>query len=286
MQSPMMRSSSIVAKRPGFLALSMVLAVTPCHGHGGFHEEIARCNERIAAEPGNAEHWFQRGRLDCLHGDWMRALMDLDTVERLAPGKYPVDLVRSQAWLAGGKLPQAKTALDAFVEAQPEVAEGFVTRARLMVRLEQADAAAADFQKGLAITESPEPDLYVETADALVMAKCPEKAVRTLDAGMVKLGVIASLAEKALALERSLGHYEAALSRIAVMQQAAPRPEPWMAKRADVLAQAGRRDEARLAWEELRGHLLALPDQERNSRSMSGLLEQCQQALAVPRPSP
>ena len=242
-------------------------------------EEIQRCGEQIAADPDNAAHWFHRARLDFLHGDWMRSLKDLETVERLAPGKYPVELSRGQAWMAGDKFPQARKALDAFVKSHPEVAEGFATRAKLMMKLDDPAAAAADFQQALAKTKSPEPDLYLATADALIAAKRPREAVLTLDAGLAKLGAIPSLANRALETELSLGAFDPALARVAAMRRSAPRPETWMAKRAAILARAGRLDESRSAWIELRQHLLSLPDKQRDSHAMSVFLDQTRTAL-------
>lgn len=209
----------------------------------------------------------------------MKALLDLDAAERLAPGKYPVDLARGQAWMAGEKLPQARRALDAFIASHPEVAEGFSTRARLMMKAGDPKTAAGDFKQALAKTASPEPDLYIGFADALVASKQPEQAVRELDAGLKKLGAIPSLADKALEIELSLGSFDAALTRVADMRGSAPRAEPWMAKRASILAQAGRIDESRTAWLDLRDHLLALPENERGSHAMGVLLEEARNSL-------
>ena len=52
-----------------------------------------------------------------------------------------------------------------------------------------------------------------------------------------------------------------------------------MAKRAALLAQAGRRAEARAAWQALIDHLAALPNLERGSHAMSILAEQAREAL-------
>jgi hypothetical protein len=65
------------------------------------------------------------------------------------------------------------------------------------------------------------------------------------------------------------------------MRQSAPRPEPWMARRASILAQAGRIEESRAAWQALVDHLSALPNLERGSHAMSTLMEQAKQALAA-----
>ena len=85
---------------------------------------------------------------------------------------------------------------------------------------------------------------------------------------------------KALELELMLGRYDDALARVEVLQKSAPRPEPWIARRASVLAQAGRFNESKAAWQALITHIQALPNLERGSHSMQLLTEQAQQALA------
>jgi len=266
------------------LATGLLCCRTAC-AHGAYHEELQRTDELIAASPDNAELWFHRGYLNFLHGDWRQSLLDVEQAERLAPGKHPVGLVRGQALMAGDQFEAARAVLDEFVRSHPEVSEGYAARARVLLKLAKPDEAVADFEAALAKLTHPEPDLYVETADAMIAQKHPENAVRVLQAGMRKLGEIPSLALKALELESALGLYDAALSRVAAMQKTAPRPEPWMARRADLLTQAGRTEEARAAWTALRDRIAGLPNLERGSHAMSVLAERADKALANPLPT-
>jgi tetratricopeptide (TPR) repeat protein len=252
--------------------------------HGGYHEEIRRTDEQLATSPDNAELWFHRGFLNSQHGDWQQSLLDLEKVGRLAPGKFPVDLVRGQALAAGGQLEAARTVLTDFITSRPEVPEALSSRARVCMKLGNTDDAVADFKAALQKSKQPEPDLFVDTADALIAQRHPEEAVKVLQDGMAKLGDLASLAIKALELQQTLGLYDGALSSVAVMQKSAPRPEPWMARRASILAKAGRLDEARTAWQALADHLAKLPNLERGSHAMSVLAEESQKALAELNP--
>ena len=52
-----------------------------------------------------------------------------------------------------------------------------------------------------------------------------------------------------------------------------------MARRATVLAQAGRIEESRAAWKALVEHLDSLPENERRSHAMSALREEASAAL-------
>jgi hypothetical protein len=82
-----------------------------------------------------------------------------------------------------------------------------------------------------------------------------------------------------LDLELSMKNFDTALRQIEDAQKDAPRPEPWMARRAAVLKQAGRIEESRAAWKALAQHLASLPERERTSNAMSKLTEETHHAL-------
>ncbi len=216
-----------------------------------------------------------------LHGEWQTALVDLEKADRLEPGKHATDWLRGQALMAGGKFALAKAVLDDFVTKYPEHGGALASRARVLVKLEQHEAALADFRAALVKMPNPEPELVHEVVEALVAQKQNEEATNLLELHLKRLGSSPGLIMKALEMEIALGRFDAALARMDAMQKAAPRPEPWMAKRAAILAQAGRADDAKAAWTALRDHILALPNLERGSHSMSRILEEAQLALAA-----
>lgn len=266
--------------------MALLLVSGNAFGHGAFHEELQRTDEEIAAHPLDGANWFRRGYLNVLHGEWQTALIDLEKADRLEPGKYATDWLRGQALMAGGKFEAAKNILVEFLEKHPQHGGAQATRARVLDKLEQHEAALTDFREALIKTQNPEPDLVIEVAEALVAQKHVEEAADLIDAHLKRMTNSPGLVMKALELEITLGRVDAALSRVDAMQQTAPRPEPWMAKRAAVLAQCGRADDAKAAWTALRDHILALPNLERGSHAMSRILEQAQIALGAIKPAP
>ncbi len=269
---------------PALLAMTasvlLVLSAGPALGHGGFHERLAQLAVALEKSPNDPALHFELADVNGQHGDWQMALLNLDRVEELAPGKFPTSLLRGQAWLTGGQPGKAKTALDALLVGQPEHARGRLLRARAAQRLGDAAGSLADYREALRRTPAPDPDLLQETAGALAAGGFPEEAVRVLAAGMEKLGPIPSLVLRAMEVEIATGNFDAALARVEALRKSAPRPEPWMARRASVLAQAGRIEESRVAWQALVTHLEALPNLERGSHAMSKLAEDARHALA------
>lgn len=273
-RSPLQKQTALA-----FCALVAVSLTVTAWGHGSLHERIAALTAEIAAKPDDVTLRYQLAEISCQHGDWQAALTNLDKVDQLAPGKFPTDLLRGRAALSAGKADDAKAALDRFIAGQPGNSQALYLRARAFERLGKNDECLNDYRAALAVDARPEPDVFQEVAVALAFRGHGDEALRVLDAGMVKLGAIPTLGLKAIEMEVSLKRYDAALLRLEAMQKAAPRPEPWMAKRAALLEQAGRPDESRSAWESLVTHLSALPEAERRSHAMSKLAEQSKLAL-------
>jgi predicted Zn-dependent protease len=250
-------------------------------GHGGYHERIAELTAETKKKPSDPLLHFALANLHGQHGDLQLALLNADRVEALAPGKFLTDLLRGQAWLVAEDFVRAKQALDRQLVSHPECAQAWLLRARAGEKLGQDTASLADYREALKRTASPDPDLIQEVAGALAKNGQSKEAAQVLAAGMKKLGNIPSLVLRALDLEIATKDFDAALLRIDEAQKTAPRPEPWMARRAAVLAQAGRVEESRAAWDAFVKHLDSLPDRERNSNAMSRLAKEANQALAT-----
>lgn len=273
--------------RPSVITLILLTAACLFCGnssswaHGSYHDELQRVNEQLEVSPNDGRLWYQRAWIDFLHGDWQLSLSDLEKAERLAPGQLPFDFVRGQALAAGGQYEAAKTVLDDFIKANPEHGPATAMRARVLEKLGKHEASLADFRAALHKKPEPEPDLYQEAAEALAAQGLNDDAVLVLQNGLERLGNIPSLELKALDIEVRTRRFDAALRRVDAMQKTAPRPEPWMAKRASLLAQAGRFAESAAEWTALRDRIAALPALQRGSNAMSQFTVQAETALAA-----
>jgi tetratricopeptide (TPR) repeat protein len=275
-----MRRSGIGARLLSLVGLLLSLPAAPVLGHGGVHERIAHLTAEAEKNPSDPLLHLELANLHREHGDLQLALKNLDRVDALAPGKYSTNLLRGQAWLEAGKFAQAKEALDRELVSHPENARAWLLRARAEQKLGQDAASLTDYREALKRTATPDPDLVQEVANALATHHCEKEAGQVLALGIERLGKIPSLVLRALDLEIAMKDFDAALRRLEEAQRDAPRPEPWMARRAAVLAQAGRIEESRAAWKALAKHLDSLPEQERTSNAMSKLTEETRQALA------
>lgn len=271
------------------VAVAVLLAVltTPIsHGHGAYHDTVERIQAEIKKTPDDAALRYKLAEAHAGHEESKACLKELSEVERLAPGVYPTGYLRGFALFLGGEYEQAKAALDEFLSKHPDHEEALATRGRVLVKMDRPTEAAAELQAAVKISPLPSSELVMELALAYQKIGKPEEASRSLDEALKTSGDAPLLLECALKIETAAGMWDSALSRIDGLQKNAPRPEPWMAKRAELLNKAGRADDARAAWTALRDRLISLPSLERGTPQNSQLLTQARQALGEASPTP
>lgn len=257
-----------------FTVLVILLTLLPsfARAHEGLHDQIVAVTAKIRRDPKNASLYLQRGELHRLHRDWARATADYDRAARLQPGLIIVDLARGKMLFETRKLQQAKLVLDRFLRRQPDHVEGFVTRARVLAKMGARVQAAQDFTQALTLAPAPEPELYLERAQVLAEDEQHiEDALRGLDEGIHRLGPIVTLQLLAIDLESRCKNYDAALARLDLIAAQSERKEMWLVRRAEILRNAGRIEEARATFKAALLAIESLPPDRRQNRAVSAL---------------
>lgn len=267
------------------LALSLLLAAAPAWGHGAFHERLRELAAALETSPRDARLHFELARIFCQHEDWLFALASADSADELQPNAYPTDLLRGEAELGRREPQRAREALDRYLATNPSCPRALVLRARARAALDGPAAALADYRAALRQATRPDIDHVREAATALVHEGQRAEAADAVSRALEWFGPDPALLGQALELEIATGRFSAALSRVEALQAAAPRPEPWLARRAQILAQSGDLAAARAAWLALQRHLEALPTLERGAPPMRALAEQARAALGAPAQS-
>jgi len=265
----------------GSWVLVALALVEPTRAHGSFHAQLASVNERLEANPDDADLWLARAELWRRHRDMERALSDLEQVARLAPERRDVDFFRGRTLLEAGRVEAAERSLSRFLADAPEHPAARAARARARGLLGRHRSAAADWAQAIAHQPVPLPEYYLEHARALAAASPhdPALALRALDAGLATLGPVTGLALYAVELEQARGQTDAALSRLEQIAARSGRQEVWLARRAGILADAGRSAEARLAYTRSLREIQALPAQRRTA-AVRALELEVREALA------
>jgi tetratricopeptide (TPR) repeat protein len=241
-------NGSLLAIGLGFLiATTSPLSLS---AHGPLDEQIADATKEIALHPHDASLYLKRGELHHFHEDWPAALADFDTAQQIDPQFSIIDLYRSKTCLAAGEAHQAKKAIDRFFQHNPNLLEGFLTRARILVRLNEFERAATDYTLVVDKLDDPTPDIFVERARALESAgeSRYHEALAGLDEGLRRIGPVVTLQLFAIELEVKLSRFDSALVRLETVAAQSPRKEKWLMRKAEIFIKAGRPDEAAQAY--------------------------------------
>ena len=268
------------------LVVSSILLTGRSSGHGAYHDVVAALSSELQRNPNDAALRYKLAEAHAGHEDWRACIREIKLVERLAPSVYPTDFLRGFALHVAGKEDEAKKVLDVFLAGSPRHQDALATRGRVLVKLGRPVEAAADFQKAVDLATVPPPDLIAELATCHAQAGKIKEACESIDAGLRATGDVPSLLLCALEIETRAGAWDAALRRIDALQKSAPREEPWMARRAELLHQAGRNGESLTAWRSLRDRLLSLPNLERGTPTNLSFLNQARRALEESSPLP
>lgn len=243
--------------------------------------QIEMVTGEIEKDPRNAELFVRRGHLRREHVEYEEAYADFERAHALSPGMANIDLFRGRLFLDWGWPLSARACLDRLLARNPKHAEGYTWRARVLTRLNQPLAAARDYDQSIALSPEAGPDLFVERAQML-MAVGPEQfgaALKGLDDGIKRLGPLVTLQLFAIDAELKRGNFDGALVRVDQVAARSPRKETWLARRGEILRQAGRPAEAKRAYADALAALQTLPPTRRNVPAMQELARRIQKEI-------
>jgi tetratricopeptide (TPR) repeat protein len=248
--------------------------------HGEVHIRINALTKQIASQP-SAQLYLDRAEFHRQDQNWAAAEADYDQAAQIDPQLPLVDFYRARMLADAGRLEAAQTMFGKALERAPNDGESFVGRARVRARLQQHDAARADYERGLELLANPEPEYFVELAQLSAAQGQIEKALQDLDRGIRKLGPTLVLQIPALDFELELKDYQAALARLEAILERAHRKENWLARRGDILLAAGGQADAKKSYEAALATIKTLPRLVQQGPAMVHLQTRVSAALAA-----
>lgn len=253
----------------GIVLIVCLLQPFSANAHDGSSGRVAELTHQLEHDPNNAKLLLQRGELFRRDEHFEEALKDLRSAAKHDSTLQEIDYHLGKTLFQMNRPDEARTHLDRYIEIHPNDMRALVTRARVLSTLGKGRKAAADFTRVIAL--SPLPDYYIERARTLAEAGHVDEAVRGLDEGHKKLGTLVSLQRVAIELDLTRKNVDGALARINSMSEITGRTDLWLARRGDVLLQAGRRDEALAAYRQSLSAMDKLSQRRKQSRIVRDL---------------
>ena len=280
------------------IAIALLATAPTARGHGEFHAVILAADADIAKEPGNPDLYLRRAELFRIHQQFDSARADIAAAEKLSPALPMLDVARARLLLDTGWPLSARAHLDRFLKTFPKHLDALVLRSQAWTRLGQPLFASEDLSRAISVMPEGSPDLYIERARTLASAGRDhiEAALQGIDDGVKRMGPLVTLELTAIDLELRRNNHDGALSRVDTVLDRSPRKESWLARKGEILLQAGRAPEARKAYTDALAALNTLPPARRNVPAVTDLAHRIQLELdhlhtpgsstSPPRPQP
>lgn len=266
------------------IALAIVLSFASARSaaHDDIRAQIEAVTARISESPDDAHLFLKRGQLYQLRKAWKAGLADFDRAARLEPSLDSVDLARGRLLFDAGRPKPAEVSLNRFLRKHADAGAAWLTLARVHRRLGRHAEAALDFTRAIDHLNEPKPGHYLERARALAALgdDAIDLALRGLDDGIHRLGLLVTLQTYAIKLNLRVRDYDAALQRLETISARSRRKERWLAYRGDILMSAGRNAAARGAYERALAAIGILRPRHRMTKAVRVLDEHIRAALA------
>lgn len=248
--------------------------------HGETLLRIADLTRQLEGNPTNrVQIYLLRGDLFREHQDWKSAEADYASAAKLQPNLPAVRLGQANLLVDTGRLDAAEALFTEITQEFPREGEAFIGRGRVLIRLNRRKEAIEDLQRGVKLVAIPQPECFLELAQALIAEEQPGAALQTLNEGIKRLGPLVSLQEVALQIELRQKNLEGALQRIDSILKVATREESWLAQKGDILLLAQRPEEAHRSFMLALKAVDALPRRLQQSPAVIELVAHIRSAL-------
>ncbi len=265
-----------------FVTIGLIVLIgTSVLAHGELSRQINQLTQRIKLDEKNASLYLQRGELHRLNGNAKAALEDFDRTEKLNPALVEVELARALLFYDASMPKMAEFSLKKFLRKQPNHTDALILLAKTHLKEKKFKSALAEYDQAINTAFKLKPDYFIVRAEILMKLKRGEEALRGLDEGIAKIGNLISLQEKAIGYETQLKRWDAALTRLDEVMQNFERKETWFVRKAKILFEANRKEEAKISAQNAFEAINALPEHLRNTGAMQQLITEAKNIQSI-----
>jgi tetratricopeptide (TPR) repeat protein len=161
----------------------------------------------------------------------------------------------------------ALVAINRFIRVESGRADAHEVRGRILFLLGEYAGAEKALAIAIELQNQPSPDLFLARNEAILAqgAANEPRALTALNNAIACVGSVVSLELAAIELERHSKNWDGAIQRIDTMVALNPHRETWLVRRAQILEEAGRADEAHAAYAQALEAIESLPDRNRSA---------------------
>jgi len=249
--------------------------------HAGFHENMQRLDEEIAAHPKNAELYFKRGENYRNHSKW--DLAEADYQQALAHTNAFPEVALAQGRMAFTRrlFKESDIYTASFLKAEAGDWRGLLLRARSHAAQDRFDAGIEDFEASIAANERPAPGHFLELARTRVSKGDVDAALDGLEAARKQIGHVPTLYLEGLNIAENAEMPERALAILDELETHIQTNPAWLVQRGKLLVSVEKNAQAEQAFRDAKDKISKLPARRRNVLAQKLLMKEIDERLTA-----
>lgn len=268
------------------VAVALCAGAALAHAHGSHSAREHDATALIARTPGDPVNYLERAEVYREVGRLAEAEADLARAAALAPGHPAVVLLGARLRLDRGDAGGADRMLDSLLVRHPRNGESRALRAEALAARGRTREAASQLEVAIGDLYRPTPEHYLQLAgwQADAPPQGLERAAKTIEGGIGRLGPAPALVDRRVALAVKLGRAEEAVAWHDRLQPFMGSEPTWLARRGELLDASRRSMEALAAYTAALEAFEALPSRRRATLAGTGLEARIRARLHQPPP--
>ncbi len=266
-----------------FITLILFFSLPLVFGHGAIHEQIEEVTNKLKKSQDDIDLYAKRGRLYIEDRSLAKAIKDYETILSLDKNNRNAHYYLGRIALLQKKYLLAVRKSNKFIsmlsnETGAQV-RGFILQGHAYDGLNDFEKSAQAYEKVTNLTKEPRPSYFLDLSTAYEKQKKFTKALRALDKGESALGDLVVFHDRAIAIEKKSGNYDAAVKRLSKRIEKGRGLASLYEQKAHFLMLSKREKEARLAYKNALYMLNKTPASRQNNRAFKVLSDKIHAGL-------
>ena len=219
------------------LLLLTAACLEPVQAHGSLDELLEHFSQLISGEPDDYKSLLDRAKIQLRQGNKEHAFNDIRAAAEISD-ETEVAYVLGLYHIAGNDQQAAVAAFSAYLARYPDHIPSIHNRARCHNALGLTAQSVSDYEHLLNTSKQHSPDYYLELArvQSSIETDGIDQALKSLDRGMKKLGILVSLQNEAIRFEINRGNYRQAMARHETLKPWLGKTSPWLLRQKQLSA--------------------------------------------------
>lgn len=211
------------------LFLFTATCLEPVQAHGSLDELLEHFSQLISGEPDDYKNLLDRAKIQLRRGNKELAFNDIRAAAEISD-ETEVAYVLGLYHIAGNNQQAAVAAFSTYLARYPEHIPSIHNRAKCHNALGLTAQSVSDYEHLLNTSKQHSPDYYLELArvQSSIETDGIDQALKSLDRGMEKLGILVSLQNEAIQLEINRENYRKAMARHETLKPWLGKTTPWL----------------------------------------------------------